>query len=184
MGILVCGRTRGWCGKQGQGLFRRVSHLQKRKPHSVTYYPNRRLRSPFWLIRDTGYRTVPITAGPEKEHDEDYLETLPHCPAFKGNKKKKRARDGRFLTFLCIDIGNEIGPFDVSLIPIGAYSPRYFMSSIHCSPEDAVRLHEDVRSKHSVSSMSWNQGAWHWPKLNVINRSVSTGEPLLWPMNP
>lgn len=50
-----------------------------------------------------------------------------------------------------IEIGEKQGPFDLALIPIGAYSPRWFMSTIHCSPEDAVRVHEDVKSKRSVS---------------------------------
>lgn len=50
-----------------------------------------------------------------------------------------------------IEIGEKVGPFDLALIPIGAYSPRWFMSPIHCSPEDAVELHRDVKSKHSVS---------------------------------
>ncbi|KAF8941190.1 hypothetical protein BGZ58_001471 [Dissophora ornata] len=63
---------------------------------------------------------------------------MPHCPAFK-------------------EIGDRVGPFDLSMIPIGAYSPRWFMSPIHCSPEDAVRLHEDIRSKRSVG-MHW--GTW------------------------
>ncbi|KAI8081710.1 beta-lactamase superfamily domain-containing protein, partial [Halteromyces radiatus] len=94
---------------------------------------------------DTGYRTVPATAGPEKEYDEDYLETLPHCPAFK-------------------EIGNTIGPFDVALIPIGAYSPRWFMSAVHCSPEDAVRVHEDIKSKHSIGI--------HWGTFALTDEPV------------
>ncbi|KAF9582760.1 hypothetical protein BGW38_010793 [Lunasporangiospora selenospora] len=78
---------------------------------------------------DTGYRTV------RRGISED---EVPHCPAFK-------------------EIGERIGPFDLSMIPIGAYSPRWFMSSIHCSPEDAVRVHEDIKSKRSVG-MHW--GTW------------------------
>lgn len=35
------------------------------------------------LRRDTGYRAVPPGVG-NKEYDEDYLDSLPHCPAFKG----------------------------------------------------------------------------------------------------
>ncbi len=40
-----------------------------------------------------------------------------------------------------------MGPFDLSLIPIGAYLPRWVMSNIHADPFDAVRIHQDVRSK-------------------------------------
>lgn len=58
------------------------------------------------------------------------------------------------MTYLYIlEIGEKMGPFDLALIPIGAYSPRWFMSPIHCSPEDAVELHRDIKSKHSVSEL-------------------------------
>lgn len=36
------------------------------------------------------------------------------------------------------------------MIPIGAYSPRYFMSRVHASPEDSVEIHLDIRSRKSV----------------------------------
>ncbi|KAI9487343.1 MAG: beta-lactamase superfamily domain-containing protein [Benjaminiella poitrasii] len=81
---------------------------------------------------DTGYRAIPADTKPESEYDYEYLDTLPHCPAFK-------------------EIGEKVGPFDLALIPIGAYSPRWFMSSVHCSPEDAVDVHRDIKSKHSVN---------------------------------
>jgi N-acyl-phosphatidylethanolamine-hydrolysing phospholipase D len=59
----------------------------------------------------------------------------------------------RFVSSL-LEIGDKIGPFDLALIPIGAYSPRWFMSPIHCSPEDSVRIHEDIKSKRSVRFIS------------------------------
>ena len=48
------------------------------------------------------------------------------------------------------EIGKRVGPIDVSLIPIGAYLPRWFMSPIHVSPKESVLIHQDVRSKHSI----------------------------------
>lgn len=50
------------------------------------------------------------------------------------------------------DIGKKIGPVDLSIIPIGAYKPEWFMSSIHVSPYNAVCIHVDVQSKLSVPS--------------------------------
>ena len=44
-------------------------------------------------------------------------------------------------------IGKEFGEMAVSLIPIGAYLPQWFMSPIHISPEEAVQVHKDVNSK-------------------------------------
>ena len=51
-------------------------------------------------------------------------------------------------------MGDRLGPFDIGLLPIGAYSPRSFMSSIHVSPEDAVEIHIDTRCRRSVG-MHW-----------------------------
>ncbi|KAI8330406.1 beta-lactamase superfamily domain-containing protein [Choanephora cucurbitarum] len=94
---------------------------------------------------DTGYRSVPDSATSEEEKDYKYLDTLPHCPAFK-------------------EIGDKLGPFDLALIPIGAYSPRWFMSTFHCSPEDAVDLHRDVKSKKSM--------AIHWGTFVLTDEPV------------
>ncbi len=48
-------------------------------------------------------------------------------------------------------IGDRLGPFELSMIPIGAYKPSWFMSPIHISPQEAVKVHQDVRSKKSIS---------------------------------
>ena len=39
------------------------------------------------------------------------------------------------------DIGSRLGPFDLLLIPIGAYEPRWFMRSVHMNPEDAIEAY-------------------------------------------
>ena len=38
-----------------------------------------------------------------------------------------------------------------SIIPIGAYEPRWFMSPIHMNPEEAVRAHKDLHSRYSIA---------------------------------
>jgi L-ascorbate metabolism protein UlaG (beta-lactamase superfamily) len=48
------------------------------------------------------------------------------------------------------EIGDKAGPMAVSLLPIGAYLPRWFMSPVHTSPEEAVKIHQDVRSTNSI----------------------------------
>jgi L-ascorbate metabolism protein UlaG (beta-lactamase superfamily) len=49
-------------------------------------------------------------------------------------------------------IGMRTGPFDLSIIPIGAYRPEWFMAPIHCTPLEAVKIHMEVNSKQSVAS--------------------------------
>lgn len=48
-------------------------------------------------------------------------------------------------------IGKKYGPFDLSFIPIGAYEPRPFMNVNHCDPEEAVTIHNDIKSLQSVA---------------------------------
>jgi N-acyl-phosphatidylethanolamine-hydrolysing phospholipase D len=48
------------------------------------------------------------------------------------------------------EIGERLGPFDLALLPIGAYAPRWFMQEVHINPEEAVHIHRDVRARHSI----------------------------------
>jgi L-ascorbate metabolism protein UlaG (beta-lactamase superfamily) len=61
-------------------------------------------------------------------------------------------------------IGERLGPFDLSLMPIGAYEPRWFMGHSHVNPEEAVQAHLDVKAKRSI--------AIHWGTF------ILTDEPL------
>lgn len=65
------------------------------------------------------------------------------------------------------EIGKEEGPFDLALIPIGAYEPRWFMKYQHINPEEAVQIAQDIQAKKSL--------AMHWGTF------VLTHEPILEP---
>ena len=47
-------------------------------------------------------------------------------------------------------IGHKYGPFDLAAIPIGAYEPRKMMEPQHVNPEEAVKIHQDVKAKKSL----------------------------------
>jgi L-ascorbate metabolism protein UlaG (beta-lactamase superfamily) len=49
-------------------------------------------------------------------------------------------------------IGEGSGPFRISIIPIGAYKPVWFMSPVHCTPAEALKIHHDVQSQQSIAS--------------------------------
>lgn len=50
------------------------------------------------------------------------------------------------------DIGKRFQNIRLAIVPIGAYKPRWFMSPIHADPEEAVKIHLDVRAQVSVAS--------------------------------
>ncbi|MBI2743212.1 MAG: MBL fold metallo-hydrolase [Chlamydiales bacterium] len=51
-------------------------------------------------------------------------------------------------------IGKLWPQIDLSLIPIGAYQPRKFMSPVHIGPKEAVLIHKEVSAKLSIG-MHW-----------------------------
>lgn len=56
-------------------------------------------------------------------------------------------------------IGKRYGPFDLAAIPIGAYEPRGLMSFQHVNPEEAVEIHQDLKSNFSFGI--------HWGTFNL-----------------
>ena len=53
------------------------------------------------------------------------------------------------------EVGARLGPFDLSLIPIGAYEPRWFMQAAHMNPEEAVRTYLDLGATGDFGGMHW-----------------------------
>lgn len=49
-------------------------------------------------------------------------------------------------------IPKRIGDIDLAIVPIGAYKPLWFMSPVHCSPEEAVQIHLDLKARMSIAS--------------------------------
>jgi L-ascorbate metabolism protein UlaG (beta-lactamase superfamily) len=46
--------------------------------------------------------------------------------------------------------GERFGSFALSILPIGAYEPRWFMKDIHLNPKEAVQAHVDLHSEQSL----------------------------------
>jgi N-acyl-phosphatidylethanolamine-hydrolysing phospholipase D len=81
--------------------------------------------------------------------------------------KSWHAGDTGFSETLFREIGERLGPLRLAMIPIGAYAPRYFMSSSHIDPQQAVKVHLDVRAQQSMPI--------HWGAFQL------THEPILEP---
>ena len=56
------------------------------------------------------------------------------------------------------------GGFDLALIAVGAYQPRWFMASQHVNPAEAVQIHTDLGAKRSVGV--------HWGTFELTDESL------------
>lgn len=56
------------------------------------------------------------------------------------------------------------GGFDLALIPVGAYEPRWFMQTHHMNPAEAVQAHQDLQAKRSV--------AVHWGTFALTDEAL------------
>ncbi len=54
--------------------------------------------------------------------------------------------------------------FDIALIPIGAYEPRWFMNQEHVNPSEAVQIHKDLRAKLSIGI--------HWGTFEMTDEAL------------
>ncbi len=51
-------------------------------------------------------------------------------------------------------LGEKYNGFNLALLPIGAYEPRWFMRGYHVNPQEAVQIHQDLQARYSVA-MHW-----------------------------
>jgi L-ascorbate metabolism protein UlaG (beta-lactamase superfamily) len=84
---------------------------------------------------------------------------------------------------LFAEVGNRLGPFDVTLIKIGAYGRGW--PDIHVDPEQAVELHEQVRGRLLVpvhwGTVNLSYHGWTEPAERVIVAARQRGVALAIP---
>ena len=82
------------------------------------------------------------------------------------------------------EIGARLGPFDLVLLPIGAYS--HLWPDVHMTPEEAVRTHLDLRG-HLLVPVHWatfNLAFHEWaePVTRLQDAAARVGVPIATPL--
>lgn len=68
-------------------------------------------------------------------------------------------------------IGRRCGPFDLVMIPIGAYDPRWFMQVVHLDPDEAVRVYQDLVATHPGAPLPLMLGI-HWGTFRLTTEAM------------
>ena len=69
-------------------------------------------------------------------------------------------------------VASRFGPFDATLLPIGAYEPRWFMRSVHMNAEEAVRVFQDVSGAHPAYPGRRVMVGGHWGTFRLTDEAV------------
>ena len=63
-------------------------------------------------------------------------------------------------------IGARLGPFDLVMLPIGAYEPRWFMRTVHLDPEDAIAAYRALAAAGAIAPPCL---ALHWGTFRLTD---------------
>lgn len=69
------------------------------------------------------------------------------------------------------EIAKQFPSIDLALIPIGAYSPRWFMQSQHIDPKQALQLYDELQCHSAI--------AIHWATFELADESLDEPPQLL-----
>ncbi len=67
-------------------------------------------------------------------------------------------------------IASRYGPFDLAILPIGAYEPRWFMGSVHMNPEDCLKAVEQLETDKQDRPLV--VAAAHWGTFKLTDEPM------------
>lgn len=115
-----------------------------------TEIPSNKDVASVYFTGDTGYRSLLGDNGKIiSDYDTENLDTPTPTTTVSGEPEPANSTCPAFK-----EIYDCLGAPHLALIPIGAYEPRKILSYVHASPLDAVQIHLDLHSRHSLA-MHW-----------------------------
>lgn len=68
-------------------------------------------------------------------------------------------------------IASRYGPFDLAILPIGAYEPRWFMGSVHMNPDDCIKAIEELAENGRDRRLI--MAAAHWGTFKLTDEPMN-----------
>jgi N-acyl-phosphatidylethanolamine-hydrolysing phospholipase D len=135
---------KAWLGSRGihhvveLDWWQQHTHIGERGPVDVVLVP-----AQHWSARGLGDRLVTLWGG--------FAVLAPDCHLFYAGDTAYSREFGRMRShFAERQQPQHGGGFDIALLPIGAYEPRWFMAGQHVNVEEALRIHADLGAKRSL----------------------------------
>lgn len=125
-----------------------------------------------WVVRPSSVAEAGVAAGPDgvEAHAEPAPDRTAADPTPAGPRVWFAGDSGYCSVFG--EIGARLGPFDVSLVPIGGYEPRWFMGAAHMNPEEAVQGYRDAGGRGAFVGIHW--GTWRLTFEDPLEPPVRT----------
>ena len=67
-------------------------------------------------------------------------------------------------------VARRAGPFDLVLMPVGAYEPRWFMRPVHMNPEDAVAAYAEIAAAQQGEPPL--MAGMHWGTFKLTDEAI------------
>jgi N-acyl-phosphatidylethanolamine-hydrolysing phospholipase D len=145
---------RGWCAARG---LTRVAELDWWQSTELAGVQIALVPAQHWSARGLGDRMKTLWGG--------FAVFSPHCHLFysgdTGYSKDFSDIRARYAERQAPQAG---GGFDLALLPIGAYAPRWFMREQHIDAHEAVQVHRDIGAKRSLGI--------HWGTFQLTDEAL------------
>ena len=83
------------------------------------------------------------------------------------------------------EIGNKLGPFDASIIKVGAYGPGQAWKDVHMPPEESILTHKDLNAKVMLpihwGTFNLAHHMWKEPIIRTLASANKEGVDLITP---